>query len=45
MKGPFSYTWDGGGWKEIELDVPFEYSGNNSFIIVWVNIDGTYASG
>ncbi|MDN5356269.1 MAG: trimeric autotransporter adhesin, partial [Rikenellaceae bacterium] len=22
VKGPFSYTWDGGGWKEFELDVP-----------------------
>ncbi|MFY9124486.1 MAG: T9SS type A sorting domain-containing protein, partial [Bacteroidales bacterium] len=45
VKGPFSYTWDGGGWKEFELDVPFDYSGNNSLLIVWVNNDGTYASG
>ena len=45
VKGPFSYTWDGGGWKEFELDVPFDYSGNNSLLIVWVNNDGSYASG
>ncbi|MDI3544796.1 MAG: trimeric autotransporter adhesin, partial [Rikenellaceae bacterium] len=45
VKGPFSYTWDGGGWKEFELDVPFNYSGNNSLLIVWVNNDGSYATG
>ncbi|MDI9574841.1 MAG: hypothetical protein QM292_00195, partial [Bacteroidota bacterium] len=43
VKGPFSYTWNGGGWKEFELDVPFDYSGNNSLLIVWVNNDGSYA--
>jgi hypothetical protein len=45
VKGPFSYTWDGGGWKEFVLDIPFDYSGNNSLLIVWVNNDGSYASG
>ncbi|HOL74048.1 MAG TPA: T9SS type A sorting domain-containing protein, partial [Bacteroidales bacterium] len=44
-KGPFSYTWNGEGWKEFELDEPFNYSGNNSLLIVWVNNDGTYATG
>jgi len=45
VKGPFSYTWNGGGWKEFELDIPFDYSGNNSLLIVWINNDGSYASG
>lgn len=45
VKGPFSYTWNGEGWKEFELDVPFDYSGNNSLLIVWVNRDDSWASG
>ncbi|MDY0401766.1 MAG: right-handed parallel beta-helix repeat-containing protein, partial [Bacteroidales bacterium] len=45
VKEPFSYTWNGGGWKEFELDVPFDYSGNNSLLIVWVNRDGSGVTG
>lgn len=44
VKGPFSYTWDGSGWKEFTLTTPFNYSGNNSLLIVWINGDGSYAS-
>jgi len=42
VKGPFSYTWNGSGWKEFSLTTPFNYSGNNSLLIVWVNRDGSY---
>jgi hypothetical protein len=45
VKDPFSYTWDGGGWKEFTLTTPFNYSGNNSLLIVWVNKDGSGGSG
>ncbi|HOF08160.1 MAG TPA: CARDB domain-containing protein, partial [Bacteroidales bacterium] len=41
VKEPFSYTWNGGGWKEFTLSTPFDYSGDSSLLIVWVNRDGS----
>jgi hypothetical protein len=41
VKEPFSYTWNGGGWKEFTLTTPFDYSGDSSLLIVWVNRDGS----
>ena len=43
-KGPFSYTWNGSGWHDIEMSNPYNYTGNNSLYIVWVNKQNTYNS-
>ena len=43
-KGPFSYTWNGSGWHDIEMSNPYNYSGNNSLYIVWVNKQNTHNS-
>ena len=39
------YTFTGTGWTKIALATPFYYDGSSNLRIVWLNNDGSYASG
>ncbi|MCF8218790.1 MAG: lamin tail domain-containing protein, partial [Bacteroidales bacterium] len=38
-------TYDGNGWKNIALDTPFDYNGNDHLLIYVENHDGSWSSG
>jgi NAD(P)H-hydrate repair Nnr-like enzyme with NAD(P)H-hydrate dehydratase domain len=40
-----SITWNGSGWQGVILDSEFSYDGVSNLQVVWINNDGTYASG